>query len=119
MSRFEQRVRRRLAEGGEYEAGFEEGLAEFNLAQELDRARLERQLTKSELARRVGREQAFVSRQLNHPQNLKLNTLALLLKGLGKRAELVIRDAKPGQPTLRVVRPRRGRGGSRPAAGGT
>jgi predicted transcriptional regulator len=120
MSRFEQRVRRRVAEEGEYAAGFEEGIAEFNLAQELDRARQEGQLTKSELARRVGRQQAFVSRQLNHPQNLKLNTLALLLRGLGKRAELVISDAKPGQPTLQVVRRRRGRGSSRrPVAGGS
>lgn len=113
MSRFEQRVRRRLASDPEYRAGFEEGVAEFNLATALDQARQERQLTKADLARRMGVEHAFVSRHLNHPQNLKLATLASFLESLGKRAEIVIRDARPDEPTLRVV-PGRGRrrGGS-------
>ena len=77
------------------------------LPQELDRARLERNLTKAELARRMGRERAFVSRRLSHPQNIELDTLALLLRSLGKRADIVIRDARRGTPTLRVTGPRR------------
>jgi hypothetical protein len=110
MSRFEQRVRRRLASNVDYRAGFEEGVAEFNLATVLDQARQERHLTKAELARRMGVEHAFVSRHLNHPQNLKLGTLAGFLESLGKRAEIVIRDARPDEPTLTVV-PKRGRAG--------
>jgi transcriptional regulator with XRE-family HTH domain len=103
MSRFEQRVRRRLATDREYRVGFEEGVAEFNLAAVLDEARQERHLTKAELARRMGVEHAFVSRHLNHPQNLKLATLASFLESLGKRADIVIHDARPHQPTIRVV----------------
>lgn len=108
MSRFEQRVRKRLASNPGYRAGFEEGVAEFDLSTALDRARQERHLTKAELARRMGVEHAFVSRHLNHPQNLKLGTLADFLESLGKRAEIVIRDARPDEPTLTVV-PKRGR----------
>ena len=110
MSRFEQRVRRRLATSPEYRAGFEEGMAEFSLAAALDEARQERQLTKAELARRMGVEHAFVSRHLNHPQNLKLATLASFLEPLGKRVEIVISDARPNEPTLQVV-PKRRRSG--------
>lgn len=113
MNRFEQRVRRRLDTSPDYRAGFEEGVAEFNLATALDEVRQERHLTKAELARRMGREHAFVSRHLNHLQNLKLGTLATFLESLGKRAEIVIRDAGPGEPTLRIVARRgRSRGGS-------
>ena len=113
MNRFEQRVQRRLVSSREYRTGFEDGVAEFNLATALDQARQERNLSKAELARRMGREHAFVSRHLNHPQNLKLATLASFLEPLGKRAEIVIRDARPDEPTLRVVpRRRRGRGGT-------
>ncbi len=115
MSRFAQRVRKRLASNAEYRAGFEEGVAEFNLATALDQARQERHLTKAELARQMGVEHAFVSRHLNHPQNLKLATLAYFLESLGKRAEIVIRDARPDEPTLSVVPRvgRKGRGGQR------
>jgi hypothetical protein len=108
MSRFEQRVRRRLATNTDYRAGFEEGVAEFNLAAALDDARQQQNLTKADLARSMGREHAFVSRHLNHPQNLRLDTLVLFLRSLDKRAEIVIHDARPGEPTLRVV-PRAGR----------
>lgn len=115
MSRFDQRVRRRLATTPDYRAGFEEGVAEFNLAAALDEARQERQLTKAELARRMGVEHAFVSRHLNHPQNLKLATLASFLESLGKRVEIVISDARPDEPTLQVVPGRRrGRRPTRP-----
>ena len=103
MNRFEQRVRRRMATDHAYRAGFEEGVAEFNLATALDEARQERQLTKADLARRMGVEHAFVSRHLNHPQNLKLATLASFLESLGKRADIVIRDARDDEPTLKVV----------------
>ncbi len=109
MNRFEQRVRRRLTTDPDYRAGFEEGVAEFNLAAALDQARQERHLTKAELARRMGVEHAFVSRHLNHPQNLKIATLASFLESLGKRAEIVIRDARPSEPTLRISP--KGRGG--------
>lgn len=112
MNRFEQRVRRRLATDRDYRAGFEEGVAEFNLSSALDEARQERQLSKAELARRMGVEHAFVSRHLNHPQNLKLATLATFLESLGKRADIVIRDASPDEPTLKVV-PRGRRSGRR------
>ena len=101
-------MQRRLATDREYRAGFEEGVAEFNLATALDQARQERHLTKAELARRMGVEHAFVSRHLNHPQNLKLATLASFLESLGKRADIVIADADPDEPTIRVV-PRRRR----------
>lgn len=103
MNRFEQRVRRRLTTSPEYRTGFEEGVAEFNLATALDQARQERNLSKAELARRMGREHAFVSRHLNHPQNLKLATLTVFLESLGKRAEIVITDASPNEPTLQVL----------------
>lgn len=117
MNRFEQRVRGRLASSAVYRVGFEEGVAEFNLATALDQARQEQRLTKAELARRMGVEHAFVSRHLNHPQNLKLATLATFLESLGKRAEIVIRDARPDEPTLQVVPQRaRGRGHRDPAA---
>ena len=102
MSRFEQRVRRRLQSSEEFRDGFQEGAAEFNLAQALDRARVERNLTKAELARRMGRERAFVSRKLTHPENIELETLTLMLRSLGKRADIVIRDARRGDATLSV-----------------
>ncbi len=107
MSRFDQRLRHRLEASDEFRVGFEEGSAEFGLAQELDRARVEQKLTKAELARRMGRERAFVSRKLSHPQNIELDTLALLLRSLGKRADIVIHDARRGTPTLRVTGRRR------------
>jgi hypothetical protein len=63
----------------------------------------------------MGVEHAFVSRHLNHPQNLKLATLASFLESLGKRVEIVISDARPDEPTLQVVPGRRrGRRQNRP-----
>ena len=103
MNRFEQRVRRRVEESPDFAAGLGEGTAEFDLVQQLDRARVERQLSKADLASRMGRERAFVSRKLNHPQNMQLDTLTLFLRSLGKRAEIVISEARTGTPTLRVT----------------
>lgn len=112
MSRFAQRMNQRLGANPEFAAGFDEGIAEFNLAQELDQAREERGMSKTDLALSMGRERAFVSRKLNHPQNMEIETLTLFLHHLGKRADIVIKDARSGTPTLRIVSGRTNRTGA-------
>lgn len=103
MSRFEQRVRRLLGESQEYRLGYEEGPAEFELAQALEEARAHRGITKTELAERMGAKRPFVSRKLNHPENMEIETFARILYGLGMRADIIIHEARARQPTLRVA----------------
>jgi transcriptional regulator with XRE-family HTH domain len=103
MSRFEQRLRRELRDSDELRRGFEEGVVEFNLAQALERARVRRGITKTELAERMGAKRPFVSRKLSHPENMEIETFARFLRGLGMRAEIVIREARATEPTLYVA----------------
>jgi len=102
MSRFEQRLSGNMINSPEFREGFEAGEAEFFLVQALEAARLERGLSKADLADRMGMKRPFVSRKLNHPENMELSTFATFLRGLGKRAEIVIKDAEDAAPTLRV-----------------
>jgi len=50
----------------------------------------------------MGMKRPFVSRKLNHPENMEVSTLVAFLRGLGKRAEIVITDAEGAEPTLQV-----------------
>jgi transcriptional regulator with XRE-family HTH domain len=102
MARFEQRLQRNLTSNPEFREGFEEGELEFLLVQALEAARVEQGLSKAELADRMGMKRPFVSRKLNHPENMEVSTLVAFLRGLGKRAEIVITDAEGAEPTLQV-----------------
>lgn len=103
MSRFEEKVRRLLHDNEEYRLGFEDGAFEVALVQALEAARVEHKISKAELADRMGRKRTFVSRKLNHPDNMEVETLGRFLRSLGMRADIVIREARADQPTLRVI----------------
>jgi len=103
MSRFHQRLRQRMQDP-EFAAGYQEMDAEIQLIQAFDALRKQAHLSTEELALRMGRQRATVSRLLNadHP-NPTLDTLTDLLIALGVTAEIRLRPSKEGEAPLKIA----------------
>ena len=103
MSRFEQRLRKRLR-NEEFAEGYREMTAELALLQALDDAREQLQVSKEELASRMGRRREAVSRLLNADDaNPTLATLTELLTALGLTADITLRRATEDDVPIRVA----------------
>lgn len=103
MSRFEQRLRTRL-QNEEFAAGYREMTAELNLLRALDEARAQLQVSKEDLAARMGRRRESVSRILNADEaNPTLDTIAGLVSALGLTAEITLRKAEGDEEPLQVA----------------
>jgi transcriptional regulator with XRE-family HTH domain len=103
MNRFEQRMRKRL-QNPEIAAGFREQAAERELLRRLEEAREHLQISKEELATRMGRHREAVSRLLNATDvNPTLETLVELLMALGITADITLRLATEGEEPIRVA----------------
>lgn len=104
MNRFEQRMRRRL-QNPEIAAGFHEIAAERALMQTLEEIREQQQISKEELAARMGKHREAVSRLLNASDaNPTLETVIELLIALGITAEITLRPAIEGEEPIKVAR---------------
>jgi transcriptional regulator with XRE-family HTH domain len=102
MSRFHQRLREHMQDP-EFASGYWEMDSELQLIQAIDTIRQREGLTTEELARRMDRERAFLSRLFNaeHP-NPTIDTFTALLKALNVTAEVHLRHAQEGEPPLKV-----------------
>lgn len=104
MNRFEQRMRRRL-QNPEIAAGFREMAAERALMQTLEEIREQQQISKEELAARMGKHREAISRLLNASDaNPTLETIIELLMALGITAEITLRPAIEGEEPIKVAR---------------
>ncbi len=103
MNRFEQRLQTRM-KNAEFAAGYRDMEAELDLLQAIDDARAQLQVSKEELARRMGRQREAVSRVLTTDEaNPTLDTIAELLAALGVTADITLRKAGEGEGPLRVA----------------
>ena len=103
MSRFHQRLRQRMQDP-EFAAGYQEMDSEVQLIQALDVLRKQAHLSTEELAQRMGRQQATVSRLLNADHsNPTLDTLTDMLIALGVTAEIYLRPSQEGEAPLKVA----------------
>ncbi len=93
MNRFEQRLKKRL-QHPEFVAGFREMDAEIELIAALDQIREALHISKGELAERMGRPRASLSRLFNGENaNPTLETITEILTALGVTAEIKLRKA--------------------------
>jgi transcriptional regulator with XRE-family HTH domain len=103
MSRFEQRLRRRL-ENAEFAAGYREMTAQLALLQAIDDVREQMHITKEELAARMGKRREAVSRILDaEDANPTLGTITEVLDALGITADITLRKATDGEAPIRVA----------------
>ncbi len=103
MSRFDQRLRRRMQDPA-FAAGYWEADAELRLIEAIDTLRKQQNLTTEEVARRMGRHREAVSRLLNTPYpNPRLDTLSGLFAALGVTAEIHLRRAREDEPPITVA----------------
>ncbi len=103
MSRFDQRLRKRM-ENPEFAAGYREMSAELALVRALDQAREQLQISKEELAARMGKHREVVSRLFNTPDaNPTLDTLLELLTALGLTADITLRPSSEGEEPMKVA----------------
>jgi ribosome-binding protein aMBF1 (putative translation factor) len=71
---------------------FEEGYEAFKLGVLLHQARLEKGLTQSELAEKIGSNKSYISKVENNIKEIRLSTLQRIVEiGLGGKLELAIR----------------------------
>lgn len=103
MSRFHQRLRKRM-ENPEFADGYREMAAELELVRRLDEARERLNISKKELAERMGKRREVVSRLFNaEDANPTLETLLELLTALGVTADITLRQAVEDEEPLRVT----------------
>ena len=103
MSRFDQRLHKRM-ENTEFAAGYREMSAELALVRALDQAREQLQISKEELAERMGKHREVVSRLFNTPDaNPTLETLLELLSALGLTADITLRLSSEGEEPMKVA----------------
>ena len=102
MSRFDQRLKQRL-KNRDFAAGFAEMDAQIALMRAIEECRRRRNISKADLAKRMGRPRPSVSRLLSGVGgNPTLDTITDLFSALGVRAHLQILRARPKQPVLTV-----------------
>jgi transcriptional regulator with XRE-family HTH domain len=84
--------------------GFETAVLEF--ADQVDAELQRRQMTRAELAARAGVKPSYLSRVLNNPENITLQTLFRLANALGLDVEIGLkprRAQKAEKPRVRRV----------------
>lgn len=102
MSRFHQRMQQRLSDP-EIAAGYREMDSEIQLVAALNSLREQANISTEELAQRMGRQRAAVSRLLHAGRpNPKLDTLTDMLVALGMTAEIHLRPAQEGESPIQV-----------------
>lgn len=103
MSRYQQRKRVKM-QNPEYVAAYQEARAEIALQHALDQVRQRRELTKEELAQRMGLHREAVSRLLISEQsNPTLGSVTSLLLGLDVTADIELRPRKEGEAPINVA----------------
>ncbi len=102
MSRFHQRKRAKL-ENPEIAAAYKEARAEIALQHALDQVRQRRQITKDQLAERMGRHREAISRVLTaEHSNPTLETVTSLLVALDVTADITVRQGGQGESPITV-----------------
>ena len=102
MSRYEQRRAERL-KNPEIAAGYQEMDSELQLIAALDQLRANANLSIEELAHRMGKQRASVSRLFNAERpNPTLDTLTDLLAALGVTAEVKLRPSQQGELPIKI-----------------
>jgi transcriptional regulator with XRE-family HTH domain len=105
MSRFHQRLQERLHDP-EFAAGYQEMESELQLVPALDLLREQAHLSTGDLAARMGRQRAAISRLFNAARpNPTLETITDLLRALGVTAEVRLRPSHEGEPPIKVETP--------------
>lgn len=102
MSRFRQRLHKHL-ENEDFAAGYREMSAELEFIQAIEEAREKLQISKEELATRMGRHREAVSRVLTTADaNPTLDTITELLTALGLTADITLRRTSGGEAPIKV-----------------
>ncbi len=103
MNRHEQR-KNKFLQDPEVAEGYREMEAEFQFVQTIEAIRLKQQVTKEDLAVRMGKRREVISRLLTaqHP-NPTLETVIELLSALRLTADITFHRAKEGDPPLRIT----------------
>lgn len=102
MSRFDQRLKKKL-KNREFAAGYAEMDAQIQFLRALDRARLRLHISKTTLAKRLGRARPSVSRLFTTGgANPTLETIMAVLAALRVQARIQIRKARSKDPSITV-----------------
>ena len=81
---------KRLLADPETRAAYEELAPEYEVAEQLIRARLESGMSQKELAAKIGTRQSNISRMEGGQQNVSIGMLKKVAKGLGKKVHVTI-----------------------------
>lgn len=84
-------VKEKLLQDPEVAAAYEELAPEYEIANQLIQARLDRGMTQAELAAKIGTRQSNISRIERGQQNMSIGLLSRVAKGLGKKLNVSIR----------------------------
>lgn len=103
----DRRLQRRLRESPEFRAEFERQQREIAaidaVINTLDELRTERNLTKAELAREIGKNEASIRRLLTAPVNPELRTVVALADALDADIRIVPRKRTTARHTTRAA----------------
>jgi transcriptional regulator with XRE-family HTH domain len=103
MGRFEQRLTKRLQDP-EFAAGYREMDGELALLQAIDAARERLNVSKEELAQRMGQSSnAAPNIPVNGEEPATLDMVASMLGALGLTADITLRRAREDEAPLRVT----------------
>ena len=83
-------VKQRMLQDPEVAAAYDELTPEYEIANQLIQARLERGLTQKELADKIGTRQGHISRMESGQQNISIGMLKRVAKALDKKVHVVI-----------------------------
>src|SRR6185312_12864289 len=100
----DRRLQRRLRESPEFRAEFERQQREIAAVDNtLDELRTERNLTKAQLAREIGKNEASIRRLLTAPVNPELRTVVALADALDADIRIVPRKRTAARRKTRVA----------------
>jgi len=103
----DRRLQRRLRESPEFRAGFERQQREIAaidaVINTLDELRTERNLTKAELAREIGKNEASIRRLLTAPANPELRTVVALADALDADIRIIPRKRPAARRKTQVA----------------
>jgi len=81
---------KKMLEDPEVRAAYDELGPEYEVAEQLIRARLESGMSQKELAAKIGTRQSNISRMEGGQQNVSIGMLKKVAKGLGKKVHVTI-----------------------------
>jgi len=103
MSRFEQRLQKRL-QNKEVAEGYWEMDAELDILHAIDMVRRQQNISQEELAHRIGKKREAIARLLSADDvNPTLNTLIELLSALHLTADITLRQTQVGEGPIKVA----------------